>query len=167
MAVLDEIEAAIPALRRYAIALLRDRDAADDLVQDALERAVRRRADLRGEGKVLSWLFAILLNLVRDRHRHLTRSAHLVPIEAAADQGLPPAQDGSLALTEVHAAMGRLPLDQRAVLLLVALEGRSLAEAARALGVTEGTAASRLGRARAALRVATGRDRQTGTGGES
>ena len=62
-----------------------------------------------------------------------------------------------MALREVHAAMARLPDDQRAALLLVAVEGMTLTEAARILAVPEGTVASRIARARAALRGMTGR----------
>ncbi len=149
----DEIEAALPALRRYARALLRDRDAADDLVQDCLERALSRRHLWRGEGPVRAWLYQILLNLFRDGRR---RRVTLVPLDAAPEEGRPAPQDGQLALNEVHRAMGALPEEQRAALLLVAVEGFSLAEAARLLGIAEGTLASRLARARAQLRQLTG-----------
>jgi RNA polymerase sigma-70 factor (ECF subfamily) len=163
LAPLDEIEAAIPALRRYAVALVRDRAAADDLVQDCLERALARRHLWRGEGAVIAWLFRILLNLVRDDHRYRQVRAHLSVVQDGTDgEGWPPlghvdgGQEAHMELMEVHAAMGRLPADQRAALLLVALEGMRLAEAAEALGIPEGTLVSRLGRARAALREMTG-----------
>lgn len=151
----DEIEAAIPALRAYARALLRDRDAADDLVQDTLEVAVARAGQWRGEGALRGWLYRILLNRFRDALRRRRTSAPLVAL--VAEPATPPQAEARLQLAEVHAAMGRLPEDQRAALLLVALEGMSLGEAAAVLGVAEGTLASRLGRARAALRQMTGR----------
>lgn len=155
MPLLDEIEAAIPGLRAYARALLRDRDAADDLVQDTLETALVRAGQWRGEGSLRGWLCRILLNRFRDglRRRRPAAVLALVPEPATPPQG-----EARLALAEVHSAMGRLPEDQRAALLLVALEGMSLAEAARTLGCAEGTLASRLGRARTALRQMTGRD---------
>lgn len=159
MPFLDEIEAAIPGLRAYARALLRDREAADDLVQDTLEAAISRQSQWRREGPLRSWLCRILLNHFRDglrRRRPVAAVLTLVP-----DPPDPPAArqaEGRLALAEVHAAMGRLPEDQRAALLLVALEGMSLAEAARTLGCAEGTLASRLARARMALRQMTGRE---------
>ncbi|WP_395541609.1 sigma-70 family RNA polymerase sigma factor [Neotabrizicola sp. sgz301269] len=154
MPLLDEIEAAIPGLRAYARALLRDRDAADDLVQDTLETAVARAGQWRGEGSLRGWLCRILLNRFRDGLRRRPAPVlALVPEPAAPPQG-----EARLMLAEVHAAMGRLPEDQRAALLLVALQGMSLAEAAQALGCAEGTLASRLARARAALRQMTGRD---------
>lgn len=155
MSILPQIEAAIPALRRYARALLRDADRADDLVQDCLERAVARRHDWRGEGPVQAWLFRILLN----RHRDLIRAnpGHLVAVDDLPELAAPAPQDGHLALAEVHRAMGRLPADQRAALLLVAVEGRSFDQAADLLGIPKGTLMSRLARARANLRHQTGR----------
>lgn len=158
MPYLDEIEAAIPGLRAFARALARDREAADDLVQDTLEAALARQAQWRGDGPLRGWLCRILLNRFRDglrRNRAAPVALALVP-----DPPDPPAArlaEGRLALAEVHAAMGQLPDDQRAALLLVALEGLSLAEAASVMGCAEGTLASRLARARAALRQATGR----------
>lgn len=154
---LDEIEAAIPALRRYAHALVRDRDSAEDLVQDCLERALSRRRHWRGEGPVRAWLFRILLNRFRDNRRRWATRAQLVSIETLPDPGRPGGQDAHLELREVHEAMGRLPPDQRAALLLVSVEGMTLSEAAGVLGIPEGTLASRLGRARTALRQMTGR----------
>lgn len=157
MDILDEIETAIPALRRYAHALEPDRDAADDLVQDTLERALARRAQWRGDGSVRAWLFCILQNRYRDTRRR--PGPRLVPVDdLVAEPARPGAQEGQMALREVHAAMGRLPADQRAALLLVALEGLSFEEAAQVLGLPRGTLMSRLARARAALRGLTGRD---------
>jgi RNA polymerase sigma-70 factor (ECF subfamily) len=161
MAVLDEIEACIPALRRYARALLGERDDADDLVQDCLERALTRHRRWRGDGPVRAWLFSILLNRFRDQRRRVGRRPRLVEIDNRAEPATPGGQESHMALVEVHAAIGRLPDDQRAALLLVALEGMTLAEAARASGVSEGTLASRLGRARAALRAMTGHAHDT------
>lgn len=158
MSLLEEIEASIPALRRYAHALLRDRDAADDLVQDCLERALARRHDWRGDGPVRAWMFRILLNLHRDALRRQPRAGHLVAVEDMAQElSRPGGQEAHLALSEVHTAMGRLPADQRQALLLVALEGMSYDEAAEVLAIPKGTLMSRLGRARARLRELTGR----------
>ncbi|MGV8989629.1 MAG: sigma-70 family RNA polymerase sigma factor [Cypionkella sp.] len=158
MTLLDEIESCIPALRRYAHALLRDREGAEDLVQDCLERALARRSHWRGDGPVRAWLFRILLNRFRDVRRSAAGRAHLVSLDGTVEPMRAGGQEAHIALREVHDAMGRLPFDQRAALLLVALEGMNLAEAARVLEIPEGTLASRLGRARAALRSMTGRD---------
>ncbi len=159
MTVLDEIEAAIPALRRYAMALVRERTRADDLVQDCLERAVAKRHMWRGDGPVQAWLFRILVN----RHRDLQRSAplpgHLVAVEDLVNEpSHPGAQDGHLALRELHEAMGRLPVDQREALLMVALGGESFEQAATILEIPTGTLMSRIARARATLRILTGRN---------
>ena len=155
MTPLDEIESHIPALGRYAHALLRDRDGADDLVQDCLERAVARRHLLRADGSIRGWLFTILLNRFRDGRRRIRSRPDIVPLDSAAEPVRPGGQEAHLALSEVHAAMGRLPEEQRAALLLVAVDGMSVAEAARAIGVPEGTVASRVARARAHLRQMT------------
>lgn len=157
MPFLDEIEAAIPGLRAYARALLRDREAADDLVQDTLETALARQGQWRGDGALRGWLCRILLNRFRDGLRRRRPTAVLALVPDLSDLPAARKADDRLALAEVHAAMGQLPEDQRAALLLVALEGMSLAEAARTLGCAEGTLASRLGRARATLRQLTER----------
>ncbi|MFN4140717.1 sigma-70 family RNA polymerase sigma factor [Aestuariivirga sp.] len=156
MTVLEEIEAAIPALRRYSHALTRDREAADDLVQDCLERALARHVTWRGDGPVRAWLFRILLNRYRDTQRLVVQRPHVVPLDTVALPSRPASQDAHMDLRDVHEAMGRLPVDQRAALLLIALEGFSLAEAASVLDLPEGTLASRIARARAALREMTG-----------
>ncbi|MFK5998973.1 MAG: sigma-70 family RNA polymerase sigma factor [Rhodobacterales bacterium] len=157
MTLLDEIEAAIPALRRYAHALLRDREGADDLVQDCLECALARRHHWRGDGPVRAWLFRILLNRFRDNMRRASARATLVPLDNAPEPVSKGGQEAHLRLREVHDAMGRMPPDQRAALLLVALEGMRFTEAAEVLNIPEGTLASRLGRARAFLRQETDR----------
>ena len=159
MPILDEIEAAIPALRRYALALSRDRDLADDLVQDCLERALKSRQSWRRDGPVQAWMFRILQNLFRDEMRRRPRRPHLVPVEDVTSSaiGQSGGQEDHLALQAVHDAMGRLPEDQRAALLLVAVEGMTYDQAAKVLSIPRGTLMSRLARARATLRLMTGR----------
>lgn len=161
MSVLDEIEACIPALRRYAHALVRNREAADDLVQDCLERAVAHRSHWRGDGPVRAWLFRILLNRFRDGRRSTDAMTHLVAVDQRVEPVARGGQEAHLALREVHEAMQRLPFDQRSALLLVAVEGLTIEEAARVLTISEGTLASRLARARSSLRLLTGRDDKT------
>ena len=164
MTVLDDIEASIPALRRFARALMRDRDRADDLVQDCLERAVAKRHLWRGDGPVQAWLFRILLNRYRDLYRRSPDHVHLVAIgDLTVEPAQPGGQESALALREVRDAIARLPLDQREALLIVALEGRSFDEAASLLDIPKGTLMSRLARGRATLRLLTGR--MTGTKG--
>ncbi|MBE7183998.1 MAG: sigma-70 family RNA polymerase sigma factor [Methylobacterium mesophilicum] len=154
--VLDEITRCVPALRRYARALTHDRDSADDLVQDCLERAIRKRSLWRPLGPIRPWLFRILLNLHRNELRHRRRTPVAVPMEGLGDG---PAASGSqherAALAETARAMASLPEEQREALLLVAVEGFNYAEAAKILEIPVGTLMSRLGRARAALRQMT------------
>lgn len=148
---LTEVEAAIPSLRRYALALTRDADIADDLVQDCLERALKKRRLWRPQGPVRAWLFAILHNrFVSDRRRDMRRGAHL-PIDPADHPVAPDDPVANVALAEVGRALDALSLEQRTALLLVAVEGLTYREAALALGVPVGTVMSRLARARRAL----------------
>jgi RNA polymerase sigma-70 factor, ECF subfamily len=162
MALLDEIEATIPALRRYAMALVRDRARADDLVQDCLERAVAKRHLWRGDGPLQAWLFRILINRHRDILRASPMTGHLVAVDDLPyEPSTPGTQDGHMALREVHAAMGRLPVDQREALLMVAIGGKSFEQAAHILDIPKGTLMSRIARARATLRVLTGRGDDT------
>ena len=158
MELLDDIEASIPVLRRYARALVRDRDRADDLVQDCLERAVAKRHQWRGDGPVQAWLFRILINRHRDLLRQKLAPAHLIAID---DLSFEPADacgdDARFDLREIQDAMSRLSGDQREALLIVALEGKTFEQAASILDIPKGTLMSRLARARAALRMLTGR----------
>lgn len=153
---LDQVEACVPALRRYARALTRNVDLADDLVQDCLERAIARRALFRPTGPVRAWLFAILLNLYRNALRTSHRRGQHVDIDTVPHLATPAPQPGHIALAELARAIDTLPLEQKEALLLVALEGLAYQEAADILKVPLGTLMSRLGRARAALRTLTG-----------
>lgn len=154
---LDEIETCVPALRRYARALTRNADRADDLVQDCLERAIRKRGLFRPTGAVQAWLFRILVNLWRNALRsERRRGEHVAYDTLLVEPSIPAPQHGRLALGEMNRALDRLPDDQRETLLLVVLEGVSYEEAATILGIPIGTVMSRLSRARAALRALTG-----------
>ncbi len=154
---LDEIEKSVPALRRYARALTRNADRADDLVQDCLERAINKRGLWTPTGTLQGWLFRILLNLWRNEARTQRRRGEHVPIDGLlVEPSVAAPQPGRIALAEMSRAIDKLPDEQREALLLVVLEGMSYEEAARILEIPIGTLMSRLGRARAALRVLTG-----------
>jgi len=150
--ILHLVEPVIPALRRYARALVRNRAAADDLVQDCLERAIshwhRRR-----EGDPRPWLFTILHNLaVNHFRRSARRGTHITIDEANEDDfGQDAVQEQKLMYQDVLDKLARLPEDQRAVLLLVAVEDLSYADAAKVLDIPIGTVMSRLSRAREKL----------------
>jgi RNA polymerase sigma factor (sigma-70 family) len=144
------VEPLIPALRRYARALLRDPADADDLVQDCLERAVSRWHQRRPDGDARTWLYAILHNLaVGQMPRRARRGAH-IPVEDVPEARLSvaPSQDDGLRHHDLMAALDALPEEQRDVLLLVTVEGLSYAETAQVLAIPVGTVMSRLSRAR-------------------
>ncbi len=154
---LDEIESSVPALRRYARALTRNADRADDLVQDCIERAIRKQTLWKPTGSLKAWLFRILLNLYRNELRTARRRGEHVPVDALpVEPAVAPSQPGRIALSEMARAIETLAAEQKEALLLVVLEGMSYAEAASALDIPMGTLMSRLGRARAALRTLTG-----------
>ena len=153
------LEQQIPALRRYAYALLRDHERADDLVQDTLERALSRWTLRRPDGDLRAWLFAIQRNLYVSRWRQDRRRETPVALEDAVLTGIPARQETALEVHDVLAALDQLPEEQKSLLLLVGVEDFSYDEAARVLGMPIGTVMSRLSRARQRLRsiVETGR----------
>jgi RNA polymerase sigma-70 factor (ECF subfamily) len=154
---LDEIEGCVPALRRYARALTRNADRADDLVQDCLERALRKRSLWSPTGPLQAWLFRILLNVYRNGLRQTRRRGDHVALDSlVVEPGTPAPQPGRIALAEMSRAIDQLPHEQREALLLVVLEGVSYEEAAGILEIPAGTLMSRLSRARTALRILTG-----------
>lgn len=147
------VEPHIPALRRYARALLRDREAADDLVQDTLERAVSRWRQRRREADLRAWLFSIQHNLFVDGIRRRRRQGPSVPIEEGFDVVATGGDvESRLAVRDVLACLDRLPEEQRAAILLVGVEELSYGETAFVLGVPVGTVMSRLSRGRERLR---------------
>ena len=147
-----EIVACIPSLRRYARGLTGDRDRADDLVQDTLERAWSKLSLWQRRGDMRAWMFGILHNLFIDR----IRSQRSTPEDAAGDD-LPDQperamQTDRLEVRDLDRALHRLPAEQREVLLLVAVEELSYQQVAAVVGVPIGTVMSRLSRARERLR---------------
>ncbi len=142
----------IPHLRRYALALLGDRDRANDLVQDCLERGLSRW-HLWRPGNLRAWLFTIMHNLNANARRRAARTPAALPLEVAElVVPVPPTQEDALNLAALARALAALPEEQRAVVLLVGLEGFAYAEAATILGVPIGTVMSRLHRGREQLR---------------
>ena len=150
---LTELEGCVPSLRRYARALLRDPDGADDLVQDCLERALSRRHLWRGGPGLRPWLFRILHNIYANEIRSRRARPVFQPIDSAAD--LPAgggSHDARIELREMERALNLLSEEQRYIVLLVALTGLSYQECADVLGVPVGTVMSRLSRGREHLR---------------
>src|SRR5258707_3672384 len=134
------IEAAIPALRRYARALTRDAELADDLVQDTLVRALRSEHLFHG-GDVRAWLYTILTNLNRNRLRSLARRPTLTSIDGndAPDMAGPQS-----AARGIERALPSLVDDQRPGPPLVVLQGMSHREGAEVQGGPIGAVMSRL-----------------------
>lgn len=148
------LEALVPALRRFAWSLTRDADEADDLVQDCLERALGAWHRRRAEGDLRAWLFAILYNHhVSGRRRSVRRAWLLGQASRLREESTPSAgQEAAVHCAEVLSQLDTLPEEQRAVLLLVGVEGLAYEEAAQVLGVPVGTVMSRLARGRERLR---------------
>lgn len=143
----------IPHLRRFALALSRDQHQADDLVQDTLERALRKQRLWRRRGSLRSWLFSVLYRTHVDHARSNRRREVSTEPEVMNAAGQQPAnQEHHVECRNIGDALDRLPADQRSAILLVALEGFSYDEAAEVLQVPIGTVRSRLSRGREALR---------------
>ncbi len=154
-----ELQQCLPDLWRYAHALTRNRDLADDLVQDCAERALRKRRLWRPTGPLKPWLMKMLLNLYRNQRRSEARRPRLVAIDADDPAHEARAADplaARLDLADLSHAVAALPGEQREALLLVVLGGLSYKEAAEVLDIAQGTLMSRIARARAALRAAGG-----------
>jgi len=151
----EAIAGEIPRLRRYARALMKNPAAADDLVQDCVERALSRLHLYTTGTNLRAWLFTIMhglyVNTVRREGRALDR-APMGP-EAERRHTAEAVQGQGLEVRDLQHALDRLPAEQREVILLVALEGLTYAEAAQATDVAIGTVMSRLARGRARLRA--------------
>lgn len=146
--------AQLPALRRYAVALVGNATLADDLVQDTIERAIRRSAQLREPERLAGWLRRILHNLYVDEiRRGRGRGTEQDITELADDLSLSvPAYDGT-AIREFIKAIGNLSVEHRQILLLVGVEEMNYREIAEELDIPIGTVMSRIARAREKLRT--------------
>lgn len=143
----------IPRLRRYALSLTGEPEAADDLVQDAVERAIRKRHLWKRHGSIRGWLYRVLYNVFLNQSAQRNRTRRQVALEDMPFALSEPArQEHRLMYKDVAAAMRALPDEQRAAIALTALEGFSYDEAAQILGVPIGTLRSRLFRGRDKLR---------------
>jgi len=155
-----DLVALLPRLRRFGQALSGNRDTADDLVQEACERALRSQDGFTPGTRFDSWMFRILRNLWLDSHRR--RAARGGVHETLDDAESIPGADGAsvtmnlLDLRDAERALLRLPHDQREALVLTCIEDLTYAEAAAVLGVPPGTVMSRAARGRIALAKALG-----------
>lgn len=147
------LEDEIPHLRRYARALTRAREDADDLVQACLERALQNADKWDPSRPLRPWLFRIQHNIYVSSVRRQESESNYASKHPApqSDNGN---QYDNVRLGELQCAIERLPPEQRSILLLVALEGLSYQEVAELLSIPVGTVRSRLSRSREALREA-------------
>jgi RNA polymerase sigma-70 factor, ECF subfamily len=137
--------------RLWAVALrtLGDQEEAADALQDAMISAFRRAGDFRGESAVTTWLHRIVVNACLDRlRRNKTHATTALPDDACHVGDPTPRVDTAIV---VERALMRLPVEQRAAVVAVDMQGYSVAETARMLGIPEGTVKSRCSRARARL----------------
>ena len=146
--------AQLPALRRYAVALCGNAALADDLVQDAIERALIRAATLQQLDRMAAWMRSIVHNLFLDElRRRRVRGVKVDLDDMANDAELSTHASADGPLNDVARALQMLSLEHRQVLLLAGVEELSYREIADELDVPLGTVMSRLARARAALRA--------------
>jgi RNA polymerase sigma-70 factor (ECF subfamily) len=153
-----ELLAAIPRLRRYARVLTGDASRADDLVQDTLTRAWEKRRLWQAGTDLRAWLFTVMHNIHVNQLAVARREAQNVSLDADTGNGnawqipVQANQIDRVEIKELVVQIGRLPVDQREVLLLAAVEEMRYEEIASMLEVPIGTVMSRLSRARDRLR---------------
>jgi len=147
----QEILAAVPGLRAFAISLCGNVDRADDLVQEALLRALANIHSFQPGTNMSAWLFTILRNHFRSEYRKRRREVEDADGHYAEGLTSHPEQQGHLELTEFRQALNKLPDEQREALILVGASGFSYEEAAEICGCAIGTVKSRVNRARTRL----------------
>ncbi|WP_296253471.1 sigma-70 family RNA polymerase sigma factor [Pseudomonas sp. UBA4194] len=147
----DALRELLPRLRRFAVSLTREPSSADDLVQNALEKALAGWGQKREHGDLRAWLFAILYRQFVDGHRRSRRYARMLEFFTGRDDAQPSTERSVLAQSALQ-AFDKLTAEQRALLFWVSIEGLSYKEVAAILEVPVGTVMSRLSRARQALR---------------
>jgi RNA polymerase sigma-70 factor (ECF subfamily) len=144
----DQMLAAVPSLRAFAISLTGNRDRADDLVQDTLMRAWANLERFERGTNLEAWLFTILRNRFHSEYRSRKREVEDADGSYAARLKVQPEQGARLDFEDFRTALTKVPPDQREALLLVGAQGMSYEEAAQVTGVPVGTVKSRVNRAR-------------------
>jgi RNA polymerase sigma-70 factor (ECF subfamily) len=147
-----QLVALLPKLRVQALALTRNRAAAEDLVQDAVANALAAQESFTPGTNFAAWMHRILRNrfISTLRKQRETTDIEDLPMSAFAVSG---AHDDRMVLKELSRALGKLPGDQREALFMVVLQGLSYEEVAQATGCAVGTAKSRVFRARRQLQT--------------
>ena len=154
------VEAEIPRLRRYARALTRDVSRADDLVQSCLTRAIAKQHLWQYGTDLRAWLFTIMHNQHVNDVRRGVREGNNVELTEASTLAVESNAVPTLELRDLETAIGKLPPEQRQVILLVGLEGMAYEEVAKVLKVPVGTVRSRLSRGRDQLRLLMGMEEE-------
>lgn len=144
---------AIPNLRAFAISLCGNPDRADDLVQETLVKAWSNLATFVEGTNMPAWLFTILRNVFYSQYRKRRREVADSDGAIAAKLATGPAQNGHMDFLDFHAALQKLPVEQREALILVGASGLSYEEAAATCGCAVGTMKSRVSRARSGLAI--------------
>ena len=147
----QEILSAVPGLRAFAISLCGNVDRADDLVQEALLRALANIHSFQPGTNMSAWLFTILRNHFRSEYRKRRREVEDTDGSYAESLKSHPEQNSRLEFQEFRAALAKLPPDQREALILVGASGFSYEEAAAICECAVGTIKSRVNRARTRL----------------
>ena len=144
-------------MRALAYRILGERHAMDDALQEAYTRAFKALRSFRGGSSLRTWLYRIVYNACIDELRRSRRDVPVVEEVVAAEN----VDRAAIARIDLAAALAALPVDLRAIVLLVDAGGLDYAEAAEVLGIPPGTVGSRLHRARVALRGALGKELET------
>jgi RNA polymerase sigma-70 factor (ECF subfamily) len=152
------LQAAIPSLQRYALALLRDRQGVEDLVHDCLVQALSHMRSLKQDADIRPWLFSIMHNIfISQKRRERTRGQNtsiesMIGFEAEGQMSIGATQEDRLRWRDLLRGLEALPLELRLVITLVSIEELSYVAAAEVLGIPIGTVMSRLSRGRERLR---------------
>lgn len=149
---LIELEQCIPALRRYAFSLFHQQEEADDLVQDCLERAIKKQSLWKQGSSLRAWLFTMQHNLYINQLKKRGRQPLMTEETEQLTHSLEPHKSDVL-IRDIEFCMRQLPDEQRQVLLLVTVQGFSYKEVGRIIDVPVGTVMSRLSRARKILQA--------------
>jgi RNA polymerase sigma factor, sigma-70 family len=146
----QELVDELPSLFRFAMSMTRNRNEAEELVQETLAYALEKRDEFTSGTNIRAWLFKLQSFLDRNSKRKAYRQKVLSrgQIEDPETAAVPPSQLDRIMVGEAEKAIETLPLEQRQALFLVAYDGKSYDEAADILECSAGTVKSRVSRAR-------------------
>ncbi len=151
----ESIPQYINDMRRFALGLTRSADAADDIVQDSLEKAVARFAQYRQGTDLKLWLLTIVRHQFIDQYRKAKRRGTNTEIDDhSAEMSLKPSQESTVMLSDVMAAIKNLSSKERKLVTSICFEGQSYHDVAEDHGMKVGTVKSRMSRIRSKLRAA-------------